>query len=130
MPSLLGTGDGRMFAVIAPATKSEYRVTSIDPNAATTGATILVPTAFGLDPESPAGFALWGSSLLVFTTKALTRYDFATGTVSSPEIVPGHYGTFPLLTGTPEALRRELARIGVSATVHEGEPGEVVRAFG
>jgi len=44
--------------------------------------------------------------------------------------VPCHYGTFGLLTGTPEALRTELARIGVSATVHDGSPGEVVRAFG
>jgi L-ascorbate metabolism protein UlaG (beta-lactamase superfamily) len=50
--------------------------------------------------------------------------------IGAPEIVPGHYGTFPLLTGTPDALRTELARIGVSATVHEGQPGEVVRAFG
>jgi L-ascorbate metabolism protein UlaG (beta-lactamase superfamily) len=54
---------------------------------------------------------------------------YAARLVSAPEIVPGHYGTFGLLTGTPEALRGELARIGVSATVHEGSPGEVVRAF-
>ena len=49
--------------------------------------------------------------------------------IGCPEIVPGHYGTFGLLTGTPAALREELARIGVAATVHEGSPGEVVRAF-
>ena len=49
--------------------------------------------------------------------------------IGAPEIVPGHYGTFGLLTGTPAALREELARIGVGATVHEGSPGEVVRAF-
>src|SRR6195952_1516619 len=55
---------------------------------------------------------------------------YAARLVGSPEIVPGHYGTFPLLTGTPEGLRKELARIGVGATVHEGKPGEVVRAFG
>lgn len=55
---------------------------------------------------------------------------YAARLVGSPEIVPGHYGTFPLLTGTPESLRKELARIGVSATVHEGQPGEVVRDFG
>ena len=55
---------------------------------------------------------------------------YAARLVKSPEIVPGHYGTFPLLTGTPEALRKELARIGVKATVHEGSPGEVVLAFG
>jgi L-ascorbate metabolism protein UlaG (beta-lactamase superfamily) len=49
--------------------------------------------------------------------------------IGAPEIVPGHYGTFGLLTGTPAELRAELARIGVAATVHEGSPGEVVRAF-
>jgi L-ascorbate metabolism protein UlaG (beta-lactamase superfamily) len=55
---------------------------------------------------------------------------YAARLVAAPEIVPGHYGTFGLLTGTPEALRGELARIGVRATVHEGSPGDVVRAFG
>jgi L-ascorbate metabolism protein UlaG (beta-lactamase superfamily) len=54
---------------------------------------------------------------------------YAARLVAAPEIVPGHYGTFGLLTGTPAALRTELARIGVSATVHEAAPGEVVRAF-
>ena len=54
---------------------------------------------------------------------------YAARLVDAPEVVPGHYGTFGLLTGTPAALREELARIGVSATVHEGQPGEVVRAF-
>jgi L-ascorbate metabolism protein UlaG (beta-lactamase superfamily) len=54
---------------------------------------------------------------------------YAARLIAAPEIVPGHYATFPLLTGTPEALRRELASIGVSATVHEVRPGEVVRPF-
>jgi L-ascorbate metabolism protein UlaG (beta-lactamase superfamily) len=54
---------------------------------------------------------------------------YAARLVGCPDIVPGHYGTFGLLTGTPQALREELARIGVSATVHEAQPGEVVRAF-
>jgi L-ascorbate metabolism protein UlaG (beta-lactamase superfamily) len=54
---------------------------------------------------------------------------YAARLLGSPEIVPGHYGTFALLTGTPQALREALARIGVSATVHEAQPGEVVRAF-
>ena len=46
-----------------------------------------------------------------------------------PRSSPGTTGRSALLTGTPEALRGELARIGVSATVHEARPGEVVRAF-
>jgi L-ascorbate metabolism protein UlaG (beta-lactamase superfamily) len=49
--------------------------------------------------------------------------------IGCSEIVAGHYGTFGLLTGTPAALREELTRIGVGATVLEGSPGEVVRAF-
>ena len=44
---------------------------------------------------------------------------YAARLIGAPEIVPGHYGTFPLLTGTPEELRKQLARIGVAATVHE-----------
>jgi L-ascorbate metabolism protein UlaG (beta-lactamase superfamily) len=42
-----------------------------------------------------------------------------------PAIVPGHWGTFPLLTGTPPALRDELAKLGLSnsVTVHDLEPG-------
>ncbi|MDX6541858.1 MAG: hypothetical protein QOI71_3468 [Gaiellales bacterium] len=54
---------------------------------------------------------------------------YAARLIGAPDIVPGHYGTFPLFTGTPEALRKELALIGVSATVYDGQPGEVVRAF-
>jgi L-ascorbate metabolism protein UlaG (beta-lactamase superfamily) len=45
-----------------------------------------------------------------------------------PEIVPGHWGTFPLLTGTPAALRDELAKLGLAdrVTVHDLEPGETL----
>ncbi len=42
-------------------------------------------------------------------------------------IVPCHYGTFPLLTGTPEALRAELEKLGVEAQVVAPKPGESVR---
>jgi L-ascorbate metabolism protein UlaG (beta-lactamase superfamily) len=37
-------------------------------------------------------------------------------------VIPEHYGTFPLLTGTPEALRQELA--GQDIEVVALEPGE------
>jgi L-ascorbate metabolism protein UlaG (beta-lactamase superfamily) len=42
-----------------------------------------------------------------------------------PEIVPGHWGTFPLLTGTPAGLRDELAKLGLGdqIAVHDLEPG-------
>jgi L-ascorbate metabolism protein UlaG (beta-lactamase superfamily) len=39
-------------------------------------------------------------------------------------IVPAHYGTFPALTGTPEALRDELEQLGVEAEVVALRPGE------
>ena len=39
-------------------------------------------------------------------------------------IVPGHWGTFDALTGTPDQLRAELEAIGVSAEVLALEPGE------
>lgn len=41
-------------------------------------------------------------------------------------IVPAHYGTFPLLSGTPEALRAELKARGVDAEVVAPKPGEPV----
>jgi len=41
-------------------------------------------------------------------------------------VVPAHYGTFPALTGTPEALREELARLGVAAEVVVLRPGETL----
>ena len=39
-------------------------------------------------------------------------------------IVPAHYGTFPALTGTPEALREALAEQGVASEVVVLQPGE------
>jgi L-ascorbate metabolism protein UlaG (beta-lactamase superfamily) len=39
-------------------------------------------------------------------------------------VVPIHYGTFPVLTGTPEALREECAARGLSVDVVEVHPGD------
>jgi len=41
-------------------------------------------------------------------------------------IVPMHWGTFPLLAGTPDALRAELKAMGVAAEVVAPEPGDPV----
>ncbi|HET9224146.1 MAG TPA: metal-dependent hydrolase, partial [Roseiflexaceae bacterium] len=38
--------------------------------------------------------------------------------------IPGHYGTFPLLTGTPEELRRQCQELGVNVEVIALRPGE------
>ncbi len=41
-------------------------------------------------------------------------------------IVPMHYGTFDVLTGTPDALRAEMAKRGVKAEVIAPEPGVAI----
>jgi L-ascorbate metabolism protein UlaG (beta-lactamase superfamily) len=38
-------------------------------------------------------------------------------------VIPMHYGTFPVLTGTPEALRAECADIA-GLEIHALKPGE------
>jgi len=40
------------------------------------------------------------------------------------DVAPMHYGTFPILAGTPDALRAELAKRGLgNVTVHATSPG-------
>jgi L-ascorbate metabolism protein UlaG (beta-lactamase superfamily) len=40
-----------------------------------------------------------------------------------PDVIPMHYGTYPILSGSPHQLRAELTARGVAATVHELHPG-------
>jgi len=47
--------------------------------------------------------------------------------LSPKYIVPMHHGTFPSLTGTPDALREELKKLGVSSEVIALRPGETLR---
>jgi L-ascorbate metabolism protein UlaG (beta-lactamase superfamily) len=43
------------------------------------------------------------------------------------EVLPLHYGTFPILAGTPDALRRALEARGLGdVRVHEPRPGETI----
>jgi len=43
------------------------------------------------------------------------------------DVLPIHYGTFPILAGTPARLREELAARGLAGvTVHELEPGQTL----
>ena len=43
-------------------------------------------------------------------------------------VLPIHYGTFPLLTGTPDELRAALAARGLAGvTVHDPEPGATIQ---
>ena len=44
------------------------------------------------------------------------------------EVMPIHYGTFPILSGTPGALRDELASRGLGdVVVHALQPGQTLR---
>ena len=49
---------------------------------------------------------------------------YAAGLLGVRTVVPGHFGTFPLLAGTPEALRHALAARGLGVAVHALRPGE------
>ena len=43
------------------------------------------------------------------------------------DVVPMHYGTFPILAGTPDQLRTELDARGLTGVaVHAPEPGGIV----
>ena len=52
---------------------------------------------------------------------------YAARLLRSRWLVPCHYGTFPALTGTPEAWRAELDKLGVQAEVVAPKPGQTVR---
>ena len=47
--------------------------------------------------------------------------------LGADEVLPIHYGTFPILAGTPDELRDELAARGLGhVLVHSPEPGESI----
>ena len=48
---------------------------------------------------------------------------FALELLGAKRCVPSHYGTFPVLTGTPEKLREQAAELGLDVTVEAPEPG-------
>jgi L-ascorbate metabolism protein UlaG (beta-lactamase superfamily) len=51
---------------------------------------------------------------------------YALKLIRSKYAIPGHYGTFPILTGTPEALRQHCQEFGVNVEVIALKPGESV----
>jgi L-ascorbate metabolism protein UlaG (beta-lactamase superfamily) len=51
---------------------------------------------------------------------------YALKLIGSKYAIPGHFGTFPLLSGTPEALRQYVAEFGVDVEVIALAPGESV----
>jgi L-ascorbate metabolism protein UlaG (beta-lactamase superfamily) len=46
--------------------------------------------------------------------------------LKSKWIVPEHFGTFPVLTGTPDQLKDEMKKLGVTSEVVALEPGEAL----
>lgn len=52
------------------------------------------------------------------------RAALAVDFVKPKRVIPMHYGTFPLLSGTPEALQREMAQRGVKAELVVMSPGD------
>ena len=53
------------------------------------------------------------------------RAALACKLLQAPRVVPIHWGTFPILTGTPESFSAELQRLGVECEVIVLQPGEV-----
>ncbi|WP_129672685.1 metal-dependent hydrolase [Candidatus Chloroploca sp. Khr17] len=51
---------------------------------------------------------------------------YALKLIRSPYAIPCHFGTFPILTGTPEALEAACEEFGVSTRVIALKPGEAV----
>ncbi|MFV9507270.1 MAG: metal-dependent hydrolase [Oscillochloridaceae bacterium umkhey_bin13] len=51
---------------------------------------------------------------------------YALKLIGSPYAIPCHYGTFPILTGTPEALVTACAEFGAKTEVIALKPGEAV----
>jgi L-ascorbate metabolism protein UlaG (beta-lactamase superfamily) len=50
----------------------------------------------------------------------------AVGLLGVRDVLPVHWGTFPILAGTPAALAAELAARDIVATVHDWKPGDTV----
>ena len=52
--------------------------------------------------------------------------SFALELLRTPRCVPCHYGTFPILAGTPAKLREHVAALGLDVDVLEPQPGETL----
>ena len=51
---------------------------------------------------------------------------YAARLLGAPTVVPMHYGTFPLLTGTPEQFEKSLRRLALDTEVRALKPGETL----
>ena len=74
---------------------------------------------------------LWKPDLAVlpigdFFTMDPRQAAYACEMLGVKQVIPSHYGTFPILTGSPAALRDELAKRGCECEVVEMKPGETI----
>lgn len=74
---------------------------------------------------------LWQPEVAILPIGGLYTMDpeqaaYACGLLGVRAVVPGHYATFPALTGTPGALRAALDRRGLNVKVMAPKPGESV----
>jgi L-ascorbate metabolism protein UlaG (beta-lactamase superfamily) len=51
----------------------------------------------------------------------------AVGLLGVKDVLPIHWGTFPILAGTPPALAAAVTARGLTATVHDWRPGDTLR---
>lgn len=59
-----------------------------------------------------------------FYTMGPREAAYAARLLSVETVIPAHFGTFPVLTGTPDGLRQALESMGLgNVTVHELQPG-------
>jgi len=61
-----------------------------------------------------------------FYTMNPTQASYACQMLGVSNVIPSHYGTFPILAGTPEQLRQELAARGCDCQVLDTTPGGVI----
>ena len=59
-------------------------------------------------------------------TMGVREAAYALKLLRAPMVIGGHWGTFPLLHGTPEGLREACAEFRISPTVIALQPGETV----
>lgn len=74
---------------------------------------------------------LWQPEVAILPIGGLYTMDpeqaaYACGLLGVRTVVPGHYGTFPALAGTPADLRAALERRGLRVEVSAPSPGETV----
>ena len=115
-----GRRDDRSTSATRSASSSSSRTASASTSPAT-------PPLFGdmrADPRAVRARSSRSCRSAATSRWARARRRSPPSCSASRHVIPIHYGTFPILTGTPDELRAELSRRGVAAEVYSPEPGE------